>query len=285
MKKFTEKGFTFVELMISAAIMGIVGLAIATFLSTTFKNLNKNQNAIKIQSDVRGALLFFSQGAEEANLVSTATAVIFEIYMDITDSPNYNPDTGSVHGIPNKDDPDLDGDATNVIQTSKTGYNLADDDDDNENHIDVRRKYYLEQQADGSYWLKADMSVNEDAYGSRVMVLMKNVMNTNVFSYFGSKNEDLGMNLDKGNDGLPSTSDTGENDGIISSIEMDKVTSAQGGKGNGNGSLDIQDERDYITSARIYLEIDKNKDGVKDYDVSMEIYLPLVIAKRKVKTS
>ncbi len=74
------------------------------------------------------------------------------------------------------------------------------------------------------------------------------------------------------------TGDSGENDGIISAAEMDMVA-APSGLGNRNGLLDTVNERRYVTSIRVYLAVDKNRDGKTEYSVETDVYPPLLPLK------
>ena len=153
-------------------------------------------------------------------------------------------------------------------------YDLKDDDEDGDKKIDMEVTFYLTGNT-----LFRDVSYNEEGFGNHIKKLLDNVTFLN-FVYWGSKKEDLGKNIDLGNDGIAGTDDEGEDDGLISETEIDMVAPPTG-HGNQNGSIDTEEERMYIAS--IYLEIgyDKNGDGVEDARLKTELSPPLLVLKNK----
>ena len=100
------------------------------------------------------------------------------------------------------------------------------------------------------------------------------------FTFYGSKREDLGRNIDLGDDGVAGTGDAGEGDGVISAREIDWVQPPVG-HGDRSGSVDTADERKYIASVEVYLESDTNHDGTNDAQLGTEIMPPLLPLKRR----
>ena len=57
------------------------------------------------------------------------------------------------------------------------------------------------------------------------------------------------------------------------------MVAAPSGLGNRNGLLDTVNERRYVTSIRVYLAVDKNRDGKTEYSVETDAYPPLLPLK------
>jgi hypothetical protein len=107
--------------------------------------------------------------------------------------------------------------------------------------------------------------------------------NISTFSlvYYGSKQENLGRNIDLGNDGVAATADAGENDGIITQREIDWVQAATG-HGNRSGMIDTANEKKYITTIYVKMAQDRNKDGQPDYTLDTQLAPPLLPIKRNL---
>ncbi|MHB9156065.1 MAG: hypothetical protein ACYC5N_10335, partial [Endomicrobiales bacterium] len=121
-------------------------------------------------------------------------------------------------------------------------------------------------------------SVNEAAWQAEPVL---DGVNYFTITPYGSKREDLGKNIDVGNDGLNGTGDSGENDGIIDAREID-WTQPPRGHGNRNGRIDTVQELKYIISLYLEAGIDRNNDGVEDYRLRTEIAPPLLPVKREM---
>ena len=267
------RGVTFIEVAVSLAVLAIMMTSFAISMRLLSKQVV--QTNANVNGSLQGQKLFalIEHDLTNANAITLATDTTVQFILDYSQTPNYNPD-GDLDGdgIPNKLDPDIDGDANQPLAWN-TGYNLHDDDDDNDGKIDYQVRIWF-----SSGTLYRDGSINEEAWGRHISILATNVARL-TFSYFGSKANKLGANLDLGHDGLPGTSDVGENDGIIDQYEIDMVGPANGGDGNRNGKLDTANEYRYITGIRIDLELNPNKNGQTNVKLSTEIYPPLLPLK------
>jgi type II secretory pathway pseudopilin PulG len=271
-------GSTMPELLVAMTIMAIVVTAFAGLLKYSMVATTKAMNQGQAQEDVRRGLALAEEALVHANEVTVASTTFIEFICDIDQSPFYDPN-GDLDGdlIPDFRDGDRDNDANLLAAATaqwQVGFNLKDDDEDGDGRVDVRRRLYLSGKS-----LLLDTSVNEEAWGARVKTLMTGV-STFTLTYFGSKANNLGKNIDLGNDGIAGTGDSGENDGIITAREMDFVQ-APAGMGNRNGSLDLANERRYITETRIFIGVDRNRDGNNDYTVETDVYPPLLPVKSR----
>jgi hypothetical protein len=169
----------------------------------------------------------------------------------------------------------MDNDCTDIMQAGsawRAGYNLKDDDDNNDGKVDMRIRYYFAGSA-----IYRDWVVNQipgAGWGQHVKKVADNVMSC-TFSYFGSKSNELGENIDTGADGIPNTGDVGENDGIISPLEISKTLPPLG-SGNGNTVLDTPSEVAYLTTISIKVQFDSNNDRISDFTIGTEITPPLM---------
>lgn len=278
MRKHSAPGFTLVELMMGMTIMTVVCLAFASLLRMVTKSTVSVQSQGWAQEETRQALVSIERALVHVNEVRVASAAFVEFVADLDHASDYNPDGDSDgDGIPNFRDADRDNDAGLLYPATaqwRIGFNLLDDDEDADERVDVVRRLYLSSQ---TLWL--DTSVNEAAWGTDLKKLASNV-STFTLSYFGNKANSLGSAIDLGNDGTAATSDTGENDGIITSREMDMVL-ASAGMGNRSGGLDLKNERRYITSIRLKMGMDRNQDGKTDYEVETDVYPPLLPLKSR----
>ncbi|MBI3291404.1 MAG: hypothetical protein HYZ73_01125 [Elusimicrobia bacterium] len=269
-------GYTVTELLLTLAVLTIVTLPVVSFFQKNMGAVFQTDLRRKAEETARNTLDQIEANLMEANEVTIASATLVEFICDWNKHPNYNPWALSVNGIPNIMDPDVDGDANTIVTDPTTqwryGYNLKDDDDNGDGRIDVRFRYYWVGRT-----LSQDASYDEEPWGNHVKVVATNILNC-TFTYFGNKNLDLGRQLDLGHDGIAGTGDVGENDGIIDQIEMDMVP-PPAGAGNRNGQLDLRDERKYITSIHIVLQVDINNDGVADYTLETELAPPLMPLK------
>ena len=272
-------GTTLTELMVGMAIMGIITVAFASMLRYTLKATTTAQTGGEAQEEVRQGLMKIEEVLVHANEITLASATFVEFSVDMDQSPNYDPDGDmDADGIPNYRDGDRDNDAQALLPAAsqwQAGYNLKDDDENGDGQVDVRQRVYL---SGSTLWL--DTRLDGANWGAgRLKRIMLNV-STFTLTYWGNKANSLGKTIDRGNDGLASTGDAGEGDGIISATEMDMVA-ASAGMGDRNGKLDTANERRYITSVRITLGSDKNKDGKTDYVVETDVYPPLIPLKSR----
>jgi len=273
-----SRGMTLTEILLGMAILSVFGLTSSYLLKVVFNATTKTQAASSAQEEVRQALSKMESDLYEANEIRTSSTTFVEFICDFNRSPKYDPaGDQDGDGIPNVRDADMDGDANLMVPATaqwRIGFNLKDDDDNGDKKIDVRIRYYLQNKV-----LYKDSSFDEEAWGARVVKILDNVSLFSI-NYLGSKANDLGRNIDLGSDGNPGTGDNGENDGIISQVEMDMVPPSAG-MGNRDGFLDTTNERRYITSIRLILGVDKNKDGQNDFQVTTEIYPPLLTVKNQ----
>ncbi|MBI5623667.1 MAG: prepilin-type N-terminal cleavage/methylation domain-containing protein [Elusimicrobia bacterium] len=274
-----QAGVTLTELMLGMAIMGIMVAGFSSLLQFVIKTTTKAQTTGEAQELTRQGLMKVEEALVHANAIMAASPTLVEFVVDIDQSPVYDANADwDADGIPNYRDGDRDSDANQLLPAAsqwQTGFNLKDDDEDGDGQMDARRRIWL-----SSRTLYLDTSLNGGAWGgSRMRTLMVNVSTLN-FTYWGNKANALGRNLDRGSDGLSSTGDAGENDGIISAREMDMVAPVAG-MGNLNGLLDTADERRYVTTVRLYLGADRNNDGTTDYAVETDVYPPLLPVKSR----
>jgi len=262
-----NKGLTLLELIFSVVILGIITLAISTFFTESLKlsfNLDTKRRAYQ---KVFPATMKLERILVHANEILTAkdNEIVFIADLNTWDNFNENEDFDN-DGEINKYDPDIDNDATEFTSSEeawKTGYNLKDDDDDNDEKIDMRWKIYISTSS--PYTLYYDYSYNEEDWGNHKEILISGLFSREIFSYFGSKEELLstyGASIDS------------DGDGIVTEEEIDSA-------GNNNNQLDLEEERNYIVSIRINLATDINQDGEIDYSLNTEILPPMLYLKRR----
>ncbi|MBI5573818.1 MAG: prepilin-type N-terminal cleavage/methylation domain-containing protein [Elusimicrobia bacterium] len=262
-----SKGLTLIELMIYAAVLGIITIPLTTFFVKSLKSVYDSQRKTESQEAVRVVLIEIEKDLAEANQIIASSSTAIDFICDYTKHPNYNfyGDTDA-DGIVNIQDPDDDNDAS-LIQPAtslwKIGYDLDDDDDDNDNKIDVKIRFYWNSSAKKVY---KDAAYNGEAWGNHIEELAVNITSFTL-TYLGAKRNDLGRYVDT------------NNDGIISASEIDSVLPPTG-HGNNNGRLDTDAEMKYIVSIGVYLEMDKNSDGITDYKIDTEIMPPLLSLKK-----
>jgi len=259
-----NKGMTLTEITMGAAILGTIALVMSTIISLTFKTSTDFNLQAEAHSDTIQALQTIETRIILANEIITAEEdeIIFiadiNTYPDYDDTADYDSD-----GTANRIDPDVDGDSVSYAVSPaaawKTGYDLYDDDCDNDNKIDMKWKICLDGRS-----LIYDYSCNEEPWGNHEKTIIENVTNTGIFTYLGSTDQFLSL------DGENIDSDS---NGAVTAEEMDAA-------GNDNGELDQQQERDYIVSVKIALKIDKNNDGAADFEITTEVLPPLLYIKR-----
>ena len=258
------KGITLVELMIYIALVAIVMTPLFSFFTRAFKGMTNSTNLITAQQAARFAFIHLEEDLNNANQIIAASSTAVDVICDIVQNPNWNLNALSVNGIPRYLDPDVDNDAGLILAPSQqwqAGYNLTDDDDDNDGHIDVRLRFWYDPVAKILY---EDASYNEQAWGSHVQTLATHVSSF-TFTYYGSKS---GSNAY-----YPQLDLNG--DGLVTAAEID----AAPGVGNNNGRLDTSQELQWVTSIGIHIEIDEVGNGLEVYKLDNEIAPPLLPLK------
>lgn len=265
------------EMVVVVAVIGILAVPLSTFLNSTLKNLTKSNLKLQSSDELRQAFDKIERDFMEMNEVTFSTAALIEFRLDSYNLPGYS-DTADADGdgLTNIADADDDNDLTTIYAANlawRGGYDLKDDDDDNDGEIDVQCRYYKSGTS-----LMRDFNYNEAGWGQHATVVAINVSSL-TFTYYGSKNENLGKFIDLGNDGAAGTGDTGESDGIISAREIDWVQPATGA-GDRSGLIDTATERQYIMTIHFAIAQDKNRDGKEDYRLETQVAPPLVPVKR-----
>lgn len=260
-RRFGRRGVTLAEMLVAMAILGIVCIAFAGFLKYVTRTAVMENNLAQGQESVRQGLELAEAALVHANEITIASSTLVEFIADIDQSPFWNRNALDCNGVPAWRSSDIDCDAATLAAPAdawKSGFNLTDDDDDGDGNIDLKERIYLQNGT-----LYKDMSLNGAAWGGSVVKLLANV-STFTFTYYGNKANQLGAAIDT------------DGDGTITQTEMD---CAAGGGGNCNGSLDLQVERNYITTIRLSVGVDVNKDGQQKYQVDTDVYPPLLPLK------
>ena len=273
------RGFTLTEVMITVAILAVVAVPLTVFFTSGARNVVASQNKAAAQEELRQAIAAIEPVFMESNEVLQISTSSIMLCLDSCAMDSYQMQGDfDGDGIANIQDPDDDDDAPSALTLPATaqwavGYDLKDDDDDNDGKIDLRVSFYLSDRR-----LMKAVSVNEGPWQTEAVI--------DGISYFaitpyGAKREDMGKNIDTGNDGVPNTGDSGENDGIITAREIDWTLPARG-HGNRSGGIDTPRELKYICSLYIEIGVDKNSDGVEEYRLRTEIAPPLLTVKRRM---
>jgi Tfp pilus assembly protein FimT len=275
-----RRGVTLTELMIYTAVVSIALVAFSKYFFGFTKTAKRADNEMKGSFEMRLLLSRAENDLYEANQIESVTASSITFRCDAVKSPGYQLEGDlDADGIVNIKDTDDDNDASlkfslPAAQQWQAGYDLEDDDDDNNGSPDVRISIY---------YAAAEKKVYRALYlnggAPEVKALAVNVSSFSLTCY-GSKREDLGRNIDLGQDGAAGTGDAGEEDGIISAREIDWTLSPVG-HGNRNGRLDTAGELKYVTSVAVYAEADANADGLADSALGTEIMPPLLALKRR----
>ena len=276
--KHHRRGFTLAEMMVYVAILGVTVALFSKFMMGFTKTAKSSENTMLGSADLRGALIKMESDLYEANEFMGVSKASITFVCDTLKNPAWDQNVDfDVDGIPNIKDTDVDNDAQLKFSLARdnqwqAGYNLEDDDDNNDGSRDVLIQLYC-----SSATLWRAISVNEGPWQAAKLAAD---ISSFTFTFYGSKREDLGKNIDLGNDGIASTSDSGEGDGIISEREIDWVQPPTG-HGNRSGVIDTANERKYITSVAIYMEADANHDTLPDAKLGTELMPPLLPLKRR----
>ncbi|KAF0127190.1 MAG: hypothetical protein FD189_457 [Elusimicrobia bacterium] len=274
-------GVTLVELMVYMAVMSIAIAAFAGYFGGFMKSAKGAEHKMQAAAELRLLFSRLSDGLHPAVAFTGVSASSVTIVCGSEQAPWYGPDADyDGDGIPNLKDTDDDGDAAQRFslpadQQWRVGYDLEDDDDDNDGNRDCLMSFY---------YAPAERAVYRSAvFNAGTPEVTKLAVNISSFSFtaFGSKREDLGRNIDLGDDGMPGTADAGEGDGIITAREIDWVRPAQGGHGNRSGAVDTVDELKYVTTLELYAECDYNSDGRPDSFLRTHVSPPLVPLRRR----
>ncbi|OGS06742.1 MAG: hypothetical protein A2270_05625 [Elusimicrobia bacterium RIFOXYA12_FULL_51_18] len=270
--------------MVYIAILSIAVVMFSKFMTGFMKTAKSSESKMLGSADLRGALIKIEGDLYEANEFLGVSRTSITFICDILKNPAWDRNVDfDGDAIPNIKDTDADNDAQLKFSLARddqwtAGYNLEDDDDDNDGNRDVVIQLYC---SSGTLWRVS--SVNG---GAGQAVKLAADISSFTFTFYGSKREDLGRDIDLGNDGTANTNDAGEGDGIISEREIDWVLppvapALVGGHGDRSGAIDTPDERKYITSAEIYMEADANHDNQPDAKLGTELMPPLLPLKRR----
>jgi type II secretory pathway pseudopilin PulG len=276
-----RKGVTLVELMVYMAVMSIAIAAFAGYFGGFMKSAKSAEHKMQASAELRLLFSRLSDGLHPAVAFTGVSASSVTIICGSEEAPWYAPDGDTDgDGVPNLRDTDDDGDAAQRFslpadQQWRVGYDLEDDDDDNDGNLDCLLSFYYVPAERAVY-----RSARFNAGPPEIKLLAVNISSFS-FTAYGSRREDLGRNIDLGNDGMPGTSDAGEGDGIISAREIDWVRPAQGGHGNRSGAIDTADELKYVTTLELYAECDYNSDGTPDSFLRTHVSPPLVPLRRR----
>lgn len=259
--KNEPRGVTLIEIVIVSAIVGLLLIMAAEFINVSFRGLLRSGLTLEGVQAVNSALFRMERDLEEMTIVSIATPTHLEFQLSSSRLPGYNPNgDNDGDGITNEFDPDDDGDGritTNIFN----GYDLADQDDNNDGKIDVQCRYRVDRENR----LIRQMNFQESGW-SAPEILMTRVA-ADPFIYMGSVNHNPGPEAD-----------TTPRDGIVTWIEID----AHPVMGNGNGRLDRPSELSFISAIKVRLAWDGNKDGKIDFETTTSISPPLLVNNRDI---
>ena len=276
----SNRGFTFVELVVAAAIVGIITPPIVLYVGRSMDHSRKVAAKLTAQDSTRAAMDRIELDITDMNDLLVAQSERIEFLMDSNRKTGYNPNLLTARGVSQRFDPDDDGDwetppanLSILPRNSPTtfqsyGNDLDDDDDDNDGNADVRCVVYRSngQLIRELYFNKSLASTTPDV--QKVLIAHCTRL---AFSFAGSVNEN------RGNTGLDANGD-----GLITDSEIDdapQYATLEGG--NGNGAVDTRSERAYVTNIGVALGEDTNVDGQEDSALKTEIYPPLLPYKNK----
>lgn len=266
--RLDNRGLSLVEVLISLAITSVLVLIVGNVLMTTTKVTVNTDQRVKADMDLRTAMDKVETTLLNATefQVARTTEVIF--MADRVTDPNYQPysDTDG-DGIFNLYDPDDDNDATEIQPSSaqwRIGYDLKDEDDDDNSQIDMRWRLRF---STAQKILYRDYSRNGEAWGNHEETLLTNVVSTPIFTFYGSLNTLITI----------STITDINSDGLITYADIDAATNF----GNNNFVIDGSTELARIVSIGVYLDKDDaDTDANYDSHLSVEIMPPMLHLKR-----
>ena len=267
-----SRGFSLLEMVAAATIMGAIAASVATLHQYMIKVVMKENTSAQAGEQARQALEKAEIALVHANQIVTASSTFVQFIADIDQSPNYNPNAfgtnaGKPQSIANYLNADRDGDASSIMPASaawQVGYNLKDDDEDGDGHIDVEERLYL---SSSTLWL--DMSVNGSAWGTNHLKQLYVNVSTFTLTYYGSYANievGLGKNIDyRGNN-------------IIDAYDMDHAPPTARSTYN-DGVLDDPVELAYITQIHIVLGSSYMSSAGTEYLIESDVYPPLMAIK------
>jgi prepilin-type N-terminal cleavage/methylation domain-containing protein len=271
----STRGFTLTELIVTAAVIGILVPLLARNIRQLIIYVNKSFVEWRSRDEVRPADVMLDQELLEMVQIQVAGTDRIQFVLDSHRMPGYNPDADSDgDGVRNLIDPDLDGDADSFVSPDRflfIGNNLDDDDDDGDGKVDLQVRYVC----DGNTLVR-ESRVNEAPWERGVVA--RN-LSTCGFDYFGSANWTGRVVPDAGPDGDFLTMDTGQGDGIITAREID-WTLPPDGVGNRSGDLDTPAELALVAFVSVNIATDLNGDGVPETLLNKQIGPPLIAGRR-----
>ena len=262
-------GFSFTEVIIGLAIASFIFLIMGSIFHTV-SAMMVNARVKKIANEkVLAAMNKVETLLSNANRFDLATSSEVIFVADLSTDPKFDKDGDfDGDGVRNADDPNMDNDVKvswDPANNWKRGYNLQDDDDDNDGRLDMRW-WIAADAATRTLWL--DYQKNEEPWGSHRQQLMDHISTTTIFSFFSSNNSIL----------TPGASMYQNVWGQVTQENIDKVPPDS--CGNGNGTLDTRAEMDQIVSVRVSLGYSLVDNGRKDAGSSAEILPPPLYLKR-----
>lgn len=270
------------ELIVASAVIGIVVVPTVLFVSNILKGMVKAAPRAEGTDNVRRALTVIERDFNDMNEIVRGNNLDLRFYMDSHRLPTYKPtDDWDGDGVPNDRDPDIDNDAlffdgvgnarsADYLQTVSTvgwrsGFNLEDDDDDNDGQRDVQCRYVYDA-AKGE--LHRFFKYNGSALWTNDTLILDHLTSFD-FAYFGS--------LDY-IEGAPVGAIDQDNNRIITEDEIEDM---DGTPGSGGGALTSFNERRYIMGVRLTLKVVVNPKEPTPTLLSTEFWPPLMAIKRK----
>ncbi|HOI43306.1 MAG TPA: prepilin-type N-terminal cleavage/methylation domain-containing protein, partial [Elusimicrobiales bacterium] len=211
-----RKGVSLVELMVYLAVMSIAIVAFAGYFGGFMKSAKTAEHKVQASAELRLLFSRLSDGLHPAVAFTGVSASSVTILCGSEEAPWYAPaGDRDGDGVPDLKDTDDDGDAAQRFslpssQQWRVGYDLEDDDDDNDGNLDCQVSFYYVPAERAVY-----RSARFNAGAPEIKRLGVNISSCAVIPQ-GSRREDVRGSIDLGNDGMPSTNDSGEGDGMIS---------------------------------------------------------------------
>ncbi len=274
-----------VELMIASVLLSVITLAGALLIRLVSTAVMKTRVNVDSTMVAQRAFMVLEHEIYAANQFTKTTPTEVRFICDSSHAPGFALNVSS--------SPDVDGDALdpatwmtggNLKPSWQYGYNLKDDDDNNDGLVDMEVKIYYDpvlhaifkQENYACSTIPCDGGSNDVNWTPKKKIVDRVYFSS--FTYFGNKASDEGMNLD-----------TGPIDGVIDQNEMDVGDDGDPGTndaGEGDGVLSKPAEVALVTSIRVHLEILSGTikksayEKQADYVVDSEISPPLVAAKK-----